>query len=772
MNKSWVLLIFILLLGMGQFLNAQEKKPKVAVVLSGGGAKGIAHIPLLQKLDSLGIVPDLIVGTSMGSIVGGIYSIGYSGDSIATMVKSVDWDELLGGDISLVDVSAEEKSEFKRYLIDFDVIEGKPKVSSGILKDQKLREFLARMSYPVIRVTDFDDLPIPYRAMTTDIVNGKEILLDSGSIAMAMRASMSIPGVFKPVEYKNTLLVDGGVMNNFPVDKAIELGADIVIGSDVGGGMQKKKDLDNITSLIFQAGMLTSNLKNPASREACDILLDHMPYLTYSTGDFNKSNEIYNEGLKATNENLDQLVALAEKLKKFEQRPHELPESIEEVVIDSIVYEGFSKANLKLVKARTELETGRAYKPDELMHQIDIAMGTTLFNQIGFSRFFKDDEMGVEIKGSEHSKHQIKGSLHYDSYRSVGLLANYTGRNVLGKASRILVSLDIAVQPRFRVQYQKIFGEQMNWWWRSEVLGEFLDQKIYLQGEVAESMNSDYIQFDNQINRNLKSLHSYIGVDLSYEYSKVRPKVDPEIADNILNLEKYRFTNFEIGLHYRYSDMDQVFYPRKGLILGAGVSRSLFHDVNMIYSQPELPNANGSTNGFTKVTLDFEKRHDFNKKVTGILGLNARFIFEDQLKDNLSFSDYGYAAKYFLGGVWLAPRKSTLIFPGLHEDELNVNQLMNLSLGVQFSPFAKMYITPHANVASVGFEDFKYYIEDAFSPSGNWSEGFETSMVASLGATLAYHSFLGPVTFDFSYVNDVDKLRLFFGLGIQLNRSN
>ena len=97
---------------------------------------------------------------------------------------------------------------------------------------------------------------------------------------------------------------------------------------------------------------------------------------------------------------------------------------------------------------------------------------------------------------------------------------------------------------------------------------------------------------------------------------------------------------------------------------------------------------------------------------------------------------------------------------------------MNLSLGVQFNPLTKLYVTPHANIASVGFEDFKYYIEDAFSPDGNWSEGVETSTVASLGATLAYHSFLGPVTFDFSWVNDVDKVRLFFGLGIQLNRSN
>ena len=246
-------ILFFTLIIFGSFysqeISAQEEKPKVALVLSGGGAKGIAHIPLLQALDSLGIVPDIIIGTSMGSIVGGFYAVGYSGDSIAVMANNANWSELLGGDVNLVDVGMEEKSEFKRHLVDFDIIEGKPKVNAGFLKDQKLREFISSYTYPVFKIQDFDQLPIPFRAMTTDIVNGKEVFLDKGSIGYAMRASMSIPGVFEPVPYENTLLVDGGVLNNFPVDRAREMGYDIVIGSDVGGGMQKK--INSVRSLLY-----------------------------------------------------------------------------------------------------------------------------------------------------------------------------------------------------------------------------------------------------------------------------------------------------------------------------------------------------------------------------------------------------------------------------------------------------------------------------------------------------------------------------------------
>ncbi len=701
-----------------QQLIAQEEKPKVAVVLSGGGAKGIAHIPLLQTLDSLGIVPDIIIGTSMGSVVGGLYAAGYSGDSIAVLTHNVNWSELLGGDVSLEDVTVEEKSEFKTYLADFDLIEGKPKVSSGLIKDQKLREYLSLLTYPVFSISDFDDLPTPYRAMTTDIVNGQEVLLESGSLGFAMRASMSIPGVFEPVPYKNTLLVDGGVLNNFPVNVAKEMGYDIIIGSDVGGGMQPKEKLNSIPGLLFQAGMLTSNLKNPENRALCDILIDHVPYLTYSTGDFEKGDEIYEEGKIAITNNIGQLIALADRLKGYEQRTHELPVVKDEFALDSIVYEGISDENLEIVKARSAIEAGQKYTTQELIDGIDKAMGTNLFSQITYSGSVEDNKVILTLNGYEHARHQVKASLHYDTYRSVGIILNYTGRNVIGRASRFLVTLDVAVQPRFRVQYQKQFGKNKDWWWRSDVLGEFLNQKFYLQGELAEDMKSRYGQFENQINKNLKSRHSYAGLDLSYEHTNIKPKTDPSVNNNLLNLKRYVFNNFEIGAHYMYSKMDRVYYPSKGTYFRAGVYRSLINDLDIEFATDDVEDIRGSTNDFTRLELDFSKRFQFNKMVTGILGANTGFIFQDDLKeDEYSFAEYGYASQYSLGGILTAPRRSNYTFAGLYEDELAVTQFMRISLAAQLNPFKKVFITPHFDVASIGYGDFNDYIEDAFSPS-------------------------------------------------------
>ena len=777
MKKYLQLFVLILILGLSVEVIAQEEKPRVAVVLSGGGAKGIAHIPLLQALDSLGIVPDMIIGTSMGSVVGGLYAIGYSGDTIAVIAHNADWSELLGGDISLKDVTMEEKSEFKTYLADLDLVKGKSIVPSGMIKDQKLREFLSSLAYPVFNISDFDKLPTPFRAMTTDIVNGKEFLFESGNLGTAMRASMSIPGVFQPVSYNNTLLVDGGVLNNFPVDVAKEMGFDVIIGSDVGGGMQTKDKLNNIPALLFQTGMLSSNLKNPESREMCDILIDHMPNITYSTGDFEKSDSIYKQGKIATRSNMEQLVALANRLKNYKQRTHEVPKTKDEFFLDSIIYDGISEANLDLVKARSGIKIKQKYATQELIDGIDRAMGTNLFKQINYSGKVVDGDLVLTLNGDEHSRHQIKGSLHYDTYRSVGIILNYTGRNVIGKASRFLVTLDIAVQPRFRIQYQKQFGENKDWWWRSDVLGEFLNQKFYLGGELGSDFNSRYGQFDNQINKNLKSRHSYAGLDLSYEYTNVVPKVDPNTNNNVLNLESYIFKNLEIGAHYMYSNMDRVYYPAKGTFFRAGVYRSVLHDVDInFFDDNEDEDINGSTNGFTKLVLDFEKRFDFTKKVTGILGANIGFIFEDAIAgDEASFAEVGYAAKYTLGGILTAPRKESYVFAGLHEDELFVTEFMRLSLAAQINPLKSIFIIPHFDIASVGRGDFDDYIQDAFSPSGSWSDVDEiepASAVMSAGATFAYHSLLGPINFDVSWVNDINKVRVFFSVGLILNRSN
>lgn len=771
MKKTSYLFVFLFLLSLSQNVFSQEKKPKVVLVLSGGGAKGIAHVPLLQKLDSLHIVPDLIIGNSMGSIIGGLYAMGYSGDSIEKITKSIDWDKVLGGGPSLKAVSVEEKREFQRYLVGLGIKDGKPNSIGSILNDQNLREYLSELTFPVYNVKDFDKLPIPFRAMATDLVEGKEVILSKGSLAFAMRSSMSLPAVFKPMSYDKTVLVDGGVMNNFPTDIAKQMGADIIIGSDVGGGMEPIDKLNSFATVLMQTSMFPSNIKNPANRALCDILVDHLPNLRFSTADFAESDEIYKDGKIATAQNLPALTALADKLKGFPQRNHELPKMPNEFILDTIVYKNISKENIPLVIARANFKTHTKYTTKDLIEGINRAMGTNLFEQITYSYFLKDgDKLGIVLTGFEYAKNQVNASLHYDTYRGVGLILNYTARNVLAESSRLLVTADIAEQPKARINFQKNFGKNKDWWWGSELYGAFLNQEIFIDGNSADNMLYNAFEFNNEINRNLNSLKSYIGFGLNYHFTNVKPKYDTAYNTNFFNINNYNFNDSEINLHYSYNDMDKVFFATNGTILKSNISRSLFTNANISFSDPALSSISGSTNGYTKFGFSFERRALLKKKITGMIGFDSYFIFQDKLKnDHVSFSEYGYASKYFLGGILLSSGSSRFSFPGLNEDELNVTQFMGVRLGAQMNLKGKLYVTPHFNIASVGFDNFNEYIDKVFSPKGNWDKNLETSLVMSGGAAISYQSILGPIHFDTSWINNIDKVRLFFSVGLSFN---
>ncbi|PKB16260.1 patatin-like phospholipase family protein [Flavobacterium sp. 5] len=769
LKKTTSIFVLLFLLSIPSILFSQEKKPKVVLVLSGGGAKGVAHIPLLQKLDSLHIVPDLIVGNSMGSIIGGLYAMGYSGDSIEKITKNIDWDKILGGGLSLEKVSVEEKREFERYLAGIGIKDGKLNSVSSILNDQNLREYLSELTFPVYNIKDFDKLSIPFRAMATDLVEGKEVILSKGNLAYAMRASMSLPAVFNPMNYEKTVLVDGGVMNNFPTDIAKQMGADIIIGSDVGGGMEPIEKLNNFATVLMQTSMFPSNIKNPANRALCDILVDHLPNLRFSTADFAKSNEIYDDGKIATAQNLPALIALAEKLKGFPQRTHELPKMVNEFTFDTIVYKNISKENIPLVMARTNIKTNTKYNTKDLIDGINRAMGTNLFDQITYSYFIKEDnKLGLTLYGHEHTKNQLNVSLHYDTYRGVGLILNYTARNVLAESSRLLITADIAEQPKARIDFQKNFGKNKDWWWGSELYGAFLEQEIFIDGKSADNMRYNTFEFNNEFNRNLNSLKSYVGFGLNYIYTELKPKYNSNYNSN--PIDNYNFDDIEINVHYISNDMDKVFFATNGTILKTKISRSLLTDVNVSFSDPDLIGVSGVTNGYTKFEFGFEKRMILRKKITGMIGFDANFIFQDKLKSNQnSFSDYGLAANYFFGGIIPSSGSNRFSFPGLHEDELNVTQFMGIRLGAQINPTGKLYLTPHFNIASVGFDNFNEYIGKSFSPKGDWDQNFETSLVMSGGAAISYQSILGPIHFDTSWINNIDKTRLFFSVGLSLN---
>lgn len=236
-------------------INALENqsRPKIAIVLSGGGAKGMAHIGALKIINKIGLPIDYIVGTSMGAIIGGLTAIGYNPEQIDSIVKSQDWPYLLSDKIPRRDQNLDERENSEKYVISMPFNRKKDGSSrGGLIKARNVTNLLSNLTVGYHDSTNFDKLPLSFACVSCNIVTGKQVVIKSGMLPQAMRASMAIPGVFTPVRIGKMVLVDGGVINNYPVNVAKDLGADIIIGVDVQGDLHKSDELNSTGNILGQ----------------------------------------------------------------------------------------------------------------------------------------------------------------------------------------------------------------------------------------------------------------------------------------------------------------------------------------------------------------------------------------------------------------------------------------------------------------------------------------------------------------------------------------
>src|ERR1700720_3048743 len=254
-------------------------RPRICVVLSGGGARGIAHIGVLKVLEDLKIPIDCIAGTSMGAIVGGLYASGMTAFDIDATMRSLDWQEAFRDAPPRRDLAFRRKQDDRNFLVrlPLGLKHGQILLPKGFIQGQKLQETLRQLTLPFSNSTDFDLLPTPFRAVATDLETGNAVLMEKGDLAIAMRASMSAPGVFAPVELNGRLLVDGGLAENLPINVARAMHADILIVSDVSFPLQPRAVLDSALSISNQ--MLAILVRKDSDRQrasltAQDVLIE------------------------------------------------------------------------------------------------------------------------------------------------------------------------------------------------------------------------------------------------------------------------------------------------------------------------------------------------------------------------------------------------------------------------------------------------------------------------------------------------------------------
>lgn len=311
-------ILMAFMMGLSSVSAQQMGRPKIGVVLSGGGAKGAAHVQVLKVMEELGIPVDVIVGTSMGSIVGGLYAMGYNADQLDSIIRTQDWTMLLSNSRPRREQHLYSKASSDRFLLNIR-FKNRPadlKRTGGLLNGENVERLLSDLTTGFHDSIDFNkDLKIPFACVASDVVTGNEFDMHSGVLAECMRASMSIPGVFAPVHKNGMVLVDGGMSNNFPVDLARQMGADYVVGVNVGDESLKEDELNYLPNILSQIVDLACRKKLQENIDNTDVFIK-VDITGYSAASFSREaiDTLLHRGRVAAESKLDDLKALRSKI--------------------------------------------------------------------------------------------------------------------------------------------------------------------------------------------------------------------------------------------------------------------------------------------------------------------------------------------------------------------------------------------------------------------------------------------------------------------------
>ena len=389
-------------------IESLDERPRIGLVLGGGGARGAAHIGVLKELERLQIPIDAIAGTSMGAIVGGLYATGVDAEELRQLVASLDWAAALSDEPDREDLSFRRKQDDREFPVNLELgVNGTDLVlPKGVIQGQKLDLLLRELTIRASHIRNFDDLPIPFRAIATDIVVGEMVVLDSGDLAQAIRASMSVPGVFAPAEIGGQLLVDGGAVGNLPVDIMKSMGVDIVIAVDVEFPLYGPDELDSVLTISEQ--MLTIMIRKETLRQidllSSDDILIRPDLGTYASANFADTAETIEPGSTAALQKSQQLSRYSltdSRWTEYLASRRLLPATDEKLAFVRVVHDG--KLSPQVLESRLTVKPGDAVNTAVLAKNANRLYGLQLYEHVGYRLLEEGGQTGVEYSATAKS---------------------------------------------------------------------------------------------------------------------------------------------------------------------------------------------------------------------------------------------------------------------------------------------------------------------------------------------------------------------------------
>jgi len=713
------------------------QRPKVGLVLSGGGAKGISHIGILQAIDSAGLKIDYLTGTSMGSIVGGLYAIGYSGKEIERISDHLDWDAILSNKPDYSQISIDEKDEYGKYSVELGLKDFKPQLGTGLIESETLWLTLNELFMPVYNIKDFSKFNIPFKCIATDLSDGKAVVLSEGEIVSAVRSSMAIPSVFTAIEMDSTKLVDGGIIRNFPVTDIKEMGADIVIGVNLFTGLPDISKLNNLLDVFYQITQYRDAEDLVKEKKLCDLIIEP-PVEKYSAGSFDATDDIMSIGKETGKLYYPYFKHLADSLNKISPVEYSpvgrLPET-EKIFIDEITFEGISYTSKSLLLHKIEIRPGYEYSAAEINRGFEKAYASRYYDNVYYElKPTSPGHVKLICKVKETLLTQLKLGLSYHSYSGAALLANLTMRDLVDK-SRTMFKVAAGENFRFLAEHRQVFGAKANNYLNLSYRSENLPVRLY-EGEKSTALYQTAHNISDMNFTRVFGINWSLGAGINHQnYS-----FSPDIADTFI--AEGNSSNFYTYLRSESKTTNRPNFPTRGyeFSVEAGVVFNRKAEIVVYNNDGNAADSSEIVDGqpeYYRLMINYSRYHSLNTKMVFLYNLQAGITLNSQ---GFIFDDF------YMGGIQQFSGRH-MVFAGINEGQITTTSLSSALIGMQYNFSGSLFLTGKINTA---IYDFSTLTKGWDREEMKWINGFSVGLGYNLGVL--------PIEFNAMYSPEIGTI--------------
>jgi len=733
-----IFILFILI--QAQFVFSQDtiepiKDLKVGLVLSGGGAKGFAHIGALKVLEEAGVRIDYIGGTSMGAIIGSLYSSGYTAIELDSLVTAFDLNELMQDKLPRRSKSIYQKENTEKYALSLPIKDGGILLPTALSKGQNVFNLLSQLTEHVHHINDFSELPIPFFCVATNLENGKAEILEDGFLPEAVRASGSFPTLLDPVEINGKLLTDGGVTNNFPVDIMKERGVDIIIGIDVQDKLKGQKGLNSAIEIVMQIVSFQMYNNSDNMRNKADIYI-HPDISDFNVISFDLTQDIISSGQSATSKQLTALKKIAKQQKTHKDKKYKVVATNKKLIIDGIRVLGNENYTNEYVIGKLNFKKKDTITYDEFTEGINNLSATGNFRNIQYQLIPSKERTTIQLKLKEEELSTfLQFGIHYDDLYKTGVLLNLTSKHALFKNDELSVDLALGDNIRYNIDY--FIDNGFHWSYGIKTRYNKFSRSIFeniINDEAASvsvgKVPIDYNDYTTQLyvqNSFTKGIALRLGAENKYIRTYFETIENNKTIKNFIDNTSYisAYTNLLLDTY------DNKYFPKNGLYF--------FADYHFY-----LAASNFDTS--------FKPFSQLKGELAGAFTIGNKFTTHIVSQAGITLGDGTRIFNYFLGGGNKNFINNFYDFYGYDVGDLGESAFLKTAVTLRYELFKKNHVSFIANAARTEKDLFNQ--GDIFA---NTKIGF--------AAGYSVETFLGPIEAKYTWSPDTQRNYWLFNVG-------